>query len=287
MTTAVVALAAALAALGAVLVASAVQGVALRRERDSAVSDAAVAHATPTWWWRLALGACVAGGVWAATGWPVAGLWFGALAAWVPSLVLTGRQRTREMEVAGGVARLASMMRDQVLVGADVAEAVQGCVSRAPAPIGAAVGEMARRLRFEDPTSVVADFATAVDDPMAEMLAVSVGFALTRRTARLAELFDEVARATEEQVSTRRAVEKDRRRLRTVTWSVMAAVTLWLVGIYVVSGVYLAPYDGLKGQAVMAVAGGAFAAGLAGLAKMDRIAGPKHLRLRRVEEAVR
>ena len=236
-----------------------------------------------SWWWRAHLGATVGVGLWAATGWPVAGLWLGALVAWVPSLAAKGRKRKSEMAVAASVARLAAMMRDQVLVGADVAEAIRGCVAMAPSAIAPEVAEMATRLQSEEPGTVLAAFAGAVNDPMAELLAVSLRFALTRRTAKLADLFDEVARATEEQVRSRRAIEKDRRRLRTAMWSVMAAVTGWLLIIYFLSGSYLDPYDGLRGQAMMALAGGAFAAGLVGLARMDSIGGPKHVRLRAVD----
>ena len=204
----------------------------------------------------------------------------GLLAAWVPTLSAKGRQRTAEMAVASGVARFAAMMRDQVLVGADVAEAIRGCVAMAPAAIAVEIAEMAERLQGEEPGPALAAFAESVSDPMAELLAVSLRFALTRRTARLADLLDEVARATEEQVRTRRAIEKDRRRLRTSMWSVMAAVNTWLVVIYLLSGTYLAPYYGFEGQAIMALAGAAFAAGLIGLARMDHIGGPKRLRLR-------
>ncbi|HEX3542278.1 MAG TPA: hypothetical protein VHT75_17725 [Acidimicrobiales bacterium] len=230
-------------------------------------------------WWRLPLGGAVAVGLWLATGWPAAGVWMGLLTAWVPTLSAKGRQRNAEMAVASGIARLAAMMRDQVLVGADVAEAIRGCVAMAPAAIASDVTEMAERLQGEEPGPALAAFAENVNDPMAELLAVSLRFALTRRTAKLADLFDEVARATEEQVRTRRAIEKDRRRLRTSMWSVMVAVTTWLVVIYFLSGTYLAPYHGIKGQAIMALAGAAFAAGLVGLARMDQISGPKRLRL--------
>ena len=230
-------------------------------------------------WWQVVLGAASAVVVWVATGWPVAGLSMGLLAGWVPTLGAKGRQRNAEMAVASGVARVAAMMRDQVLVGADVAEAIRGCVAMAPAAIAPEVTEMAERLQGEEPGPALAAFAERVGDPMAELLAVSLRFALTRRTARLADLFDEVARATEEQVRTRRAIEKDRRRLRTSMWSVMVAVTTWLIVIYFLSGTYLAPYHGFEGQAVMALAGAAFGAGLVGLARMDRIGGPKRLRL--------
>jgi hypothetical protein len=147
------------------------------------------------------------------------------------------------------------MMRDQVLVGADVAQAVRGCVGMAPAPIAGAVATMAQRLQVDEPGEVLIGFAAEVNDPMAELLAVSLRFALTRRTAKLADLFNEVARTTEEQVRTRRSIETERRRLRTAMWSVMTAVTAWLVGIYLVSGSYLAPYDGVVADACMEVMG--------------------------------
>jgi hypothetical protein len=278
-----VALSALLAAAGAVLVAAALTGAELPAVRPARGATATPKGSRPTWWWRAGLGVAAGALVWAVTGWPVAGLWLGALVAWVPSLAAKGRRRRQEMAVAGAVARLASMLRDQVLVGADVAQAIRGCVAMAPADIAPAVEQMARRLQSEEPGAALAAFAAEVDDPMAELLAVSLRFALTRRTAKLADLFAEVARATEEQVRTRRSIEKDRRRLRTATWSVMAAVTAWLVAIYALSGSYLAPYDGPVGQAVMALAGAAFAAGLAGLAKMDSIGSPGRLCLRGAE----
>jgi hypothetical protein len=263
---------AALAAIGAALTTFAVTGAPLPDLKRSGAR-----HRNT--WWRVTLGVTVAVALWAATGWPVAGAWMGALAFWLPSLVARGRRRQTEMAVAGAVARLAAMLRDQVLVGADVAEAIRGCVALAPTAIAPAVARMAERLQGEDPDQVLAAFAAEVNDPMAELLAVSLRFALTRRTAKLAALFDEVARATEEQVRTRRSIEKDRRRLRTAMWSVITAVTVWLVVIYLLSGSYLAPYDAPQGQAVIALAGAAFAVGLLGMAKMDSIGGPKRLLL--------
>jgi tight adherence protein B len=269
----IVALSAAIAAIGAALITIAVTGSPLPSLQRSSAQRRTI-------WWRVTLGVAVAVALWAMTGWPVAGAWMGALAFWLPSLVARGRQRRTEMAVASAVARLAGMLRDQVLVGADVAEAIRGCVAMAPTAIAPTVAEMAERLRDEDPDRVLSAFAAEVNDPMAELLAVSLRFALTRRTAKLAALFDEVARATEEQVRTRRSIEKDRRRLRTAMWSVITAVTVWLVVIYLLSGSYLAPYDAPQGQAVIALAGAAFAVGLLGMAKMDSIGGPRHLRLR-------
>jgi Flp pilus assembly protein TadB len=232
------------------------------------------------WGPRLAAGVAAGGAVWAVTGWPAAGLWLGALAAWLPSLAARGRARQAEVAKVEAIARFAEMLRDQILVGADVAHAVTAGARVAPGPIADAIGQLQIGLQTGgDPAEVVTGFAATVDDPMADLLAVGLKMALTRPTARLSELFAEAARATREQASLRRDVEAERRRLRTVTWSVLAAVVGWLTAVYILSGRYLAPYGTPVGQAVLVLAGGAFATGLVALSRMDRVASPGRLSL--------
>lgn len=280
MTAAAVVLAGVLAAAGVVMVAVGLWGPPLVGDGRAWRSVPTVVAARAGWWWRAPLGAVVGLAVWAVTGWPAAGWWCGWAAAWVPSLVFRSRGRAGEMARAMAVARLAGMMRDQVVVGADVAQAVRGSVELAPSVIAPAVRDLADRLGTEDPGEALAAFADQVDDPMAEMLAASLRFAFTRRTGKLADLFDELAKGTEAQVTMRRSIEKDRRRLRGMTWKVMGVVSVWLVGIYLWSGSYLAPYDGFTGQVVMAGVGAVLAGGLVGLSRMDRIGMPARLRLR-------
>ena len=283
MTALTVGLAAALAAGGALIL-----GLAAWRtptaERDHRIPRAlaSLAAGPAGWSWRLPLGALVGAAVGGATGWPAAGLWSAALVAWLPSLARRGRERRATVARVEAVARWAEMLRDQVLVGADLAQAVRGSARVAPAPIAPAVQALDARLAVMEPAEALAAFAAEVDDPMAELLAAGLRFSLTRRTAKLADLFAEVARTTREQASMRRGIEAERRRLRTVVWGALSAVTAWLVLIYLLSGAYLAPYDTGRGQAVMFLAGAAFAGGLAALSKMDRIGAPVRLHLREV-----
>ena len=274
--------------LAAVLAAAGALAIGIGVFRPPVLADRAenheriekLAHTSAGWSWRLpvATGAGVA--IWAATGWPAAGVWTALLAGWVPSLARRGGQRRAEVARVEALARFAAMMRDQVLVGADVAQAIQGCVRMAPAPIAPAVERLAGRLQVKDAGEALAAFADELDDEMAEVLAVGLRFALTRRSRRLADLFAEVARATAAHAATRRKIETDRRRLRTVVWGALVAVVGWMVLIYVVSGKYLDPYGTAGGQVVMLLAGGAFAAGLVLLSRMDRIGAPTPLRLR-------
>jgi Flp pilus assembly protein TadB len=225
---------------------------------------------------RAASGVGAGGLVWVVTGWPVAGLWVGLLAGWLPSLAGRSRARRADADRVEAVARWAEMVRDQVRVGADVAQAITGAAVVAPEPIAGPAARLGRRISVGDTDEALAGFADELNDPMGDVLAVALAMALSRPTGRLSDLLGELARATREQASVRLRVETDRQRLRTVTWGVLVAVAGWLTAIYVLSGRYLAAYDSATGQAVLLIAGGAFAAGLAGLARMDRVAvGPR------------
>ena len=228
---------------------------------------------------RVAVAVAVGGLVWAVTGWPAAGLWVGVLAGWLPSLAGRGRARRAETGRVEAVARWAEMVRDQVRVGADVAQAIAGAAAVAPESIAGPAGRLARRLSGGDTAAALAVFAAEVDDPMADVVAVALAMAVSRPTGRVSDLLGELSRATREQASVRLRVEADRARLRTVTWGVLVAVGGWLSAIYVLSGRYLAVYDRPIGQAVLLLAGAAFAAGLGGLARMDRVAAGSRLAL--------
>src|SRR5438128_834610 len=132
MTGTAVVLAGVLAAAGAVIVAVGLWGPPLVGGGRPRRPPPTLGGAGAGWWWRGLIGAGVGLTVWAVTGWPAAGWWSGCAAAWVPSLALRNRQRAGEMATAMAVARLAGMMRDQVVVGADVAQAVRGSVGMAP-----------------------------------------------------------------------------------------------------------------------------------------------------------
>jgi Flp pilus assembly protein TadB len=213
----------------------------------------------------------------AVTGWPAAAGWVGLLVGWLPSLATRGRAQRAQADRVQALARWAEMLRDQVRVGGDIGQAITGAARVAPAPIAGPAERLAGRLAVGQPAAALAAFAAEVDDPMAEVVAAALTMAMSRPTGRLAELLGELARAIRDQASVRLRVEADRRRLRTVTWGVLAAVGGWLAVIYVLSGRYLSAYDTAAGQAVLLVAGGAFAGGLVALARMDRLASPPRL----------
>ena len=83
----------------------------------------------------------------------------------------------------------------------------------------------------------------------------------------------------------RMRVERDRARIRTVARAAGAVVLGWIVVVYAISGRFLHPYHSAAGQVVLAVAGGFFALGLVGLARLDRLPAAPRLRLAAAADA--
>ena len=232
---------------------------------------------------RVVLGLGGAAGAYALTGWVMAGVWVAALGAAAPSLASVGRRRKAEVARVEAVATWAEMLRDQVAVGADLAQAIVASAPRAPAAIAEPLGRLAARMRREDPVSAMASFGDELGDPQADLVVAALTLAFTRPARKLGDLLGALANSAREQAAMRLRIERDRARVRTVARSATAAVLAWLVVLYAISGRFFAPYDSAGGQVVLGVIGAAFAAGLWGLSRLDRITPASRLRMASVK----
>lgn len=221
----------------------------------------------------------------ALTRWPVAAAWMAVAGMAAPSLAGVGARRAAQVAKVEAVATWAEMLRDQVAVGADLAQAVRGSAAVAPAPIAEEVSRLELRLRHQQPAAALAAFAEELADPMGDLVVAALMLAFTRPARRLAELLGQLAQATREQAGMRLRIERDRARVRTVARAAAAAAMGWVVLVLAVAGGFFAPYDSAAGQAVLALVGLCFAAAFVGLARMDRVAQPTRLGLAAEERA--
>lgn len=224
---------------------------------------------------RLALGLGLLAAVTAVTGWPVAGLWLGAFGVAMPSLIGVGARRTREVERIEAIATWAEMLRDQAAAGADLVQALQVSAAHAPPPIAEPVARLAIRLRRQSPEEALHAFATEVADPTADLVARALTVAFTGQARRVGDVLATLAASARERASMRLRVERDRARIRTVARSTGAVVLGWTVLVYLISGRFFEVYSTVTGQLVLLLVGGMFAVGLTGLARLDRIPGPR------------
>ena len=207
------------------------------------------------------------------TGWPVAGLWVGALGFAGPSLLGVSRRRARDVERIEAVATWAEMLRDQAAAGADLVQAVQVSAGHAPPALAQPVARLAIRLRRQSPEEAFHSFALEVADPTADLVAAALTVAFTGQARRVGDVLASLAVSAREQASMRLRVERDRARVRTVARGTAAVVIGWTVLVYVISGRFFATYSTFTGQLVLMFVGGLFAVGVLGLARLDRLPG--------------
>jgi hypothetical protein len=218
---------------------------------------------------------CVAGtvGITLTTGWPVAGLWVGALGFAAPSLLGVNQRRAREVERIEAVAVWAEMLRDQAAAGADLVQAVQVSAGHAPPALAQPVARLAIRLRRQPPEEAFRDFSREVADPTADLVAAALTVAFSGQARKVGDVLATLAVSAREHASMRLRIERDRKRVRTVARGTGAVVVGWTVLVYLISGRFFATYSTFTGQLVLLLVGGLFAVGIVGLARLDRLPG--------------
>ena len=229
---------------------------------------------------RLGLGATaflVAVGL---TGWPVAAVLIGALAAALPSMVGGRAQREQQLAKIEAVAAWAEMLRDTVAAGSGLSEALRATAPVAPAPLRPAVEGLSVRMDRGDVVTALRWFGDEVADPMADLVVAALTMAATEQARRLGDLLGTLAAATREQAAMRLRVEASRARTRTVSAAVAGIAAASAVGFLMFDRSYLQPYDTAVGQLVLAGVGGCFGMAFWLLARMGRIPNPPRLTVR-------
>ncbi|MBV2366924.1 type II secretion system F family protein [Streptomonospora nanhaiensis] len=221
----------------------------------------------------LRLAGALGGGalVWAVTQWPVAGV-LAALACWWLPTVL-GPDRHYERHVAGveAVAAWAEMLRDLMASASGLHQAISATVPIAPEPVRAEVSRLADDLRRgRSPQAALRDFADEVDNPTADLVSAALSTAASRHATDLGVLLGSLAEAARDQAAMLVRVAASRARVRTST-RIIIGVTLGMAALLLLfSPDYLAPFDSLLGQVVLAGIGAVWGTALVWMVRMAR-----------------
>ncbi|WP_335988495.1 type II secretion system F family protein [Glycomyces sp. MUSA5-2] len=257
--------------------------LATRPEPDPAAADAAPAGPTRAGatrgrdrapWARIAATAAVAALVWALTGWPAATAGAAALTWFFPVIFGGEAAFQREQARVDAVASWAESLRDVIGAAAGLGQAIQRTAAHPPPAIADEVRHLAAELRAgRDMTSALRAFAIDLDDETADLVALAL-IGTETSSGAVAPVLDDLAQTARAEAVMRQRVHTGRARTRTATRVICGTTILMLAFLFVVSGDYLAPYDTLTGQLVLAMALGLFGLGLWG---MHRLATPARL----------
>ena len=225
----------------------------------------------PSLWIQAVCGLGAGAIVWAITTWPVAGLWAAAGGAAVPVLVRRDRERGAATARLDAWATWVGLIAGQLAGQASLAEAVLAACRRAP---GALSGELAPLLAAVEhlPLDEALRAWGAGEDGSAELRQVSLVLSLAAGGAggHVSQVLSQLGGQLRARAASARRVERERRRTRLAGRAAAGVAVTWvLLGSRFdtsLFGVYSHP----GGQALLGVLLGVLAAGLWGLARLDR-----------------
>jgi tight adherence protein B len=223
-------------------------GVAYRDFQPTAV----VSRWARSWSSRRIVLAMIAGLVaWLFSGWPAVALIF-ALTVWgLPPLLTTSRTARRQIDKVEAVEDWTRRLADVLIVGMGLEQAVITTERSAPEVLRVEIGALAARVDarwpLEDAFRALAD---DIGDATADLVVAALILGHRRRGPGLARALTSVADALSAEVAMRRRIEADRAKPR-ATARAVTLITLGVVALGALNGVYLAPYADSLGQLVL------------------------------------
>ena len=188
------------------------------------------------------------------TGWIFPALLVGAVGWWATGLVLErDRRRGADLERVEALATWTEQLRDVLLAGDQPIGAIQATVNTAPDVIRPQVRTLAARLGRQSEQIVLRQWADALDDPTADLVAAGLLVALGQG-ARAEAVLTSLAAQARQQAERRRLLEAERAPVKREVWSVTGLMSLQLLGgLLFARSSYLAPYRTVTGQLALCV----------------------------------
>jgi hypothetical protein len=229
------------------------RGTAERKLRAMAGLDGGRARAA---WWRtrrtrVLAGCAVAVAVWLTTGWPMAGLLSGLVAANLVWLLNPGREHAERIARLEGLQEWVRRLADVHTTGLSLEQSIRASAAKVPASIEPHIKLLVGRLAAGWPTrAAYRAFGDDLDDVTADMVVAMMLLHVQDRGDGLSRAFKELAGALQEEVLMRRKVEADRAKPRAnMRWVVMFCLVVF--GLSMFSGSYVGPYSSPLGVLAM------------------------------------
>jgi len=244
----------------------------VRRIEQDRVSGVQHSRAVlPVVWLRALLGLGAGVAVWAITSWPVAGLWAAAGGAAIPILVRRDRERAAATARMDAWATWVGLIAGQLAGQASLAEAVLAACRRAPAALGPELDPLTSALERLPLDEALSGWG-AGDGASAELRQVSLVLSLAAAGAggHVSQVLSQLGAQLRARAASARRVERERRRTRLAGRAAAAVAVVWvLLGARFDASLF-GVYSTAGGQALLGVLLGVLAAGLWGLARLDR-----------------
>lgn len=226
---------------------------------------------------RAGVAVLVGLGVWLMSGWPVAGLAAAGGVVFAPRVVGAAGDRRVQIDRTEAIATWTEMLRDVIVAGAGLQEAIVATAPVAPEPIRPELLAAMRRLGHVPLGTALGRLQEELDHPSADLVVVSLVQATSdRQVSDLGACLSRLAETARAEARMRVSVEVGRASLRTGRRIVVGTVVALVVVLTLLDvGLLADAYDSPSGQAVLAVAMAGFGLGMWLLDRMARIRSPE------------
>jgi Flp pilus assembly protein TadB len=212
-----------------------------------------------------------------ATGWLVAG-------AGVVLLVLSWRGLSGAASERRALARLDALatwtesLRDTIAGAVGLEQAIPASLRVAAPSIAEPLHRLVDRLHTREPMpDALRRFADELDDPGADLIIAALMINSRLRGPGLRDLLGALSRSVREELDVRRRVTADRRSTRRSAQIVVGVSVGLALGLAVFDHSYVAAYDSLTGQFVLAIVAALYGAGIIWMRSLARFTAPQRL----------
>ncbi len=215
------------------------------------------------------------------SGWPVAGLGTAVVVLYAPTLLGVKAERQSEIDQAKAIASWTEMTRDTVAAGRGLEEALMLASAVSATVIQPEMRSFLRRAQHRDIETALEGLADDLAHPAADFVIAALLNAARNNARDMAALLARLSVAIREDVDMRVEVNARRAGIRTEAKSVIVVVLVTVVGTTLYANEFVAAYNTVTGQIVMALILVLFAGGTFALLRLARFAAPDRFEARR------
>lgn len=223
---------------------------------------------------RAVMVALLAGaGVAVLTRWPVAGVLAAAVVLMWPRLARAGAVEKASVAKVEAIASWTESLRDAAASESALEAALPATVDGAPPLLARPLRNLVNRLELRHPLpTVLARFADEIDDPGADMVVAALVLNAQQRAGSLKRVLTTLAANTRSELEMRRRVLNERNGVRRQSTQVALGILALAGAQAVFLRDWVAPYDTLLGQLILAALAGTY---LLLLVRLQRLAAPE------------
>ena len=200
---------------------------------------------------RLGIGAAIFTAVWAVTGWTLAAFTISAVTVMASAAAARHSSKRDDRVIVDAVAVWTEQLRDMLAGSSGLEQTISSTAPHAPAILREPLERLVASMSFSSLPQALHRFAREVDHPTADFVVAALSTAATRQVRELGTLLGHLASCARDEARMHTRIWVGRSRTRSAVKIIATVVTVFVVGLALVSPDYLAPYRTAEGQVVL------------------------------------